>query len=146
MGFRLRLCRFAAVLFCLFLFGATQLAQASFSLLFEGLVRTVNTGGSITLSSPAALVVDPAGDVYIADTANNRIVEVNAQGTPSVLTIGGLSPASLSSPSGIAIDGARNLYIADMGNSRVVKVNPLGAGSTLEARPRQTINISGGPN
>ena len=127
---RLRSCRLAAVLVGLFLIGATRPAQASFSLTFQGVVRTVNTGGSITLGSPAALVVDPAGDLYIADSGNNRIVEVNAQGTASVLTITGLSPA-LSSPHGIAIDGAGNLYIADTGNSRVVKVSPSGAGSTL---------------
>jgi uncharacterized protein (TIGR03437 family) len=131
MVFYLRSCGRAAVLVCLFLLGVTQVAHASFSLTFQGEVRTVNTGGSITLGSPAALVVDPAGDVYIADTGNSRIVEVSAQGTASVLSITGLSPASLSSPSGIAIDGAGNLYIGDTGNSRVVKVSPSGAGSTI---------------
>src|SRR5580700_825900 len=99
MVFCLRYCARAAVLVCLFLLGVTQLAHASFSLAFQGTVRTVDTGGSITLGSPAALVVDPAGDLFIADTANNRIVEVNAQGTPRVVAITGLSPASLSSPS-----------------------------------------------
>ncbi len=131
MIFCLRSRRLAPVLVCLSLFGATQLAYASFSLTFQGIVRTVNTGGSITLNSPAAIAVDPAGDVFIADTNNNRIVEVNAQGTASVVAITGLSPASLSSPSGIAIDGAGNLYIADTGNVRVVIVSPSGAGSVI---------------
>jgi uncharacterized protein (TIGR03437 family) len=131
MVLRLRSCRLAAVLVWMFLFGATQLAHASASLLFRGLVRTINTGGSITLLSPSAMVVDPAGDVFIVDTNNTQIVEVNAQGTASLLTITGLSPASLSSPSAIAIDGAGNLYIADTGNIRVVKVSPSGAGSVI---------------
>ncbi|MGD0132106.1 MAG: NHL repeat-containing protein, partial [Bryobacteraceae bacterium] len=131
MVFSLRSCGRAVVLVCLFLFGVTQLAHATFSLTFQGVVRTVNTGGSITLGSPAALVVDPAGDVYIADASNNRIVEVNAQGTARVVAITGLSPASLSSPSGIAIDVAGNLYIGDTGNSRVVMVSPSGAGSVI---------------
>jgi sugar lactone lactonase YvrE len=103
---------------------------ASFSLTFQGLVQTVNTGGSISLSSPAGIILDPAGDVFIVDTGNNRIVEVNAQGTASVLTITGLTP-SLSSPSGIALDSAGNLYIADTGNSRVVEVTPAGIGSVI---------------
>jgi hypothetical protein len=69
------------------------------------------------------MVVDSAGNIYIADTGHGQIVEVNAQGTTSVLTISGLSPA-LVSPAGIAIDGSGNLYVpdADPANSRVVKV------------------------
>jgi DNA-binding beta-propeller fold protein YncE len=122
-------CRWVAVAAALVLL-ATGVSFASFSLTFQGLVRTLNTGGSITLSSPAGTVVDGAGDVFVVDTGNNRIVEVNAQGTASVLTITGLSP-SLSSPSGVAIDGAGNLYIADTGNSRVVKIATAGAGSVV---------------
>jgi sugar lactone lactonase YvrE len=103
---------------------------ASFSLTFQGLVRTLNTGGSITLSSPAGIVVDTAGNVYIVDTGNSRIVGVNAQGVASAVTITGLSPA-LSSPSGIAIDGSGNLYVADTGNNRVVEITAAGAGSVI---------------
>ncbi len=88
----------------------------------------MNTGGSITLSSPAGVIVDSACNVYVADTGNNRIVEVSALGVASVLTINGLTPA-LSSPNGIAIDGSGNLYIADTGNSRVVKVDTSGNGT-----------------
>jgi sugar lactone lactonase YvrE len=103
---------------------------ASFSLTFQGLVRTLNMGGSITLSSPAGVVVDSAGNVFMTDTGNSRIVAVSAQGTASVVTITGLSPA-LSSPTGIALDGAGNLYVADTGNSRVVKITPAGPGSVV---------------
>jgi sugar lactone lactonase YvrE len=124
-----RLCLRLAVAAALILMTA-GVSFGSFSLTFQGLVQTLNTGGSISLSSPAGMVVDPAGDVFTVDTGNNRIVEVNAQGTASVLTISGLSP-SLSSPSGVAIDGAGNLYVADTGNSRVVKVTPAGAGSAV---------------
>src|ERR1700733_15034062 len=128
LGLRLR--SFASALACLLFLTVAQFAHATAGLTFTGLVRTINTGGSITLNSPGALVVDPAGDQFIADTNNNRIVEVNAQGAASVLTISGLSPA-LSAPSGLAIDGAGNLYIADTGNSRIVEVSASGAGSTI---------------
>ena len=105
-------------------------ALASFSLTFQGLVRTLNAGGSITLASPAGAVADSTGNVFMAVTGNNRVVEVTAQGTVMLLKITGLSPA-LSSPTGLAIDGAGNLYIADTGNSRVVKVTVEGAGSAI---------------
>ena len=45
------------------------------------------------LSSPSGIVVDAAGDVYVVDTGNSRIVEVNAQGVASIVTITGLNPA-----------------------------------------------------
>jgi DNA-binding beta-propeller fold protein YncE len=130
LGLRLR--SFASALACLFLLTFAQVAHATFSLTFQGNVQTINTGGSITLSSPSGIVVDPAGDIFIADTVSGsgRIVEVNAQGTSSVLTISGLSPA-LGSLSGIAIDGGGNLYITDPGNSRVVKVSSSGAGAVI---------------
>ncbi len=130
LGLRLR--SFASALACLFLLTAAQVAHATFSLTFQGTVQTINTGGSITLSSPSGIVVDSAGDTFIADTLNGtgRIVEVNAQGTASVLTISGLSPA-LGSVSGIAIDGSGNLYIADTSNTQVVKVTSSGAGSVI---------------
>jgi sugar lactone lactonase YvrE len=105
------------------------MSWASFGLSFQGLVQALNTAG-ITLISPAGIVVDPAGDVYIVDTGNSRIVDVNAQGVASVVTITALSPA-LSSPNGIAIDGSGNLYVADTGNSRVVEITPAGAGSVI---------------
>ena len=69
--------------------------------------------------------MDTAGDVYIVDTGDTRIVEVNALGVASVVTITGLTPA-LSSPSGIAVDGSGNLYISDTGNSRVVEITAAG--------------------
>ncbi len=132
MIFCLRSCRIASILLCLFLFGVTQLAHATANLNFGGLVRTLNTTGGTALNSPSALVVDPAGDVYIADLNNNqnRGSERAGYSVGSCASLG-LSPASLSSPWGIAIDGAGNLYITDVGNNRVVKVSPSGAGSTI---------------
>jgi sugar lactone lactonase YvrE len=106
-------------------------AQATSSVTFQGNVQTLNMG-SITLSSPSGIVVDSAGDTFIADTVSGsgRIVEVNALGTASVLPISGLSPA-LGPLSGLAIDVAGNLYIADTSNTRVVKVTSSGAGSVI---------------
>ncbi len=110
---------------------------ASFSLTFQGLVRRLATAG-ITLGSTGDVVVDTAGDVYIVDTGNNRIVEVNALGVASVVTITGLTPA-LSSPSGIAVDGSGNLYISDTGNSRVVEITAAGVGSAISTG---SVNLS----
>ena len=66
--------------------------------------------------------MDGAGDVFIADTYNNRVVEVPAGGGPQI-TVG----SGLSYPIGVAVDGAGDVFIADSGNNRVVEV-PAGGG------------------
>jgi uncharacterized protein (TIGR03437 family) len=80
-------------------------------------------GQAVSLNSPNGLCVDPAGNVYIADTGNNRIRAVSPDGV--VKTIAG--PDQLNAPRGVAIDAARNLWIADTGNHRVVVLPPGGA-------------------
>jgi sugar lactone lactonase YvrE len=118
-------------------FGVCQNAHAGSGLAFRGLVQTLPTTGANALSFPAGIVVDSAGDIFIADTGNNRIVEVNAQGTAAGFTITGVS--ALSSPSGIALDSAGNLYIADMGNNRIVKATSSGAGAVV---PMGSVTLS----
>ncbi len=90
---------------------------------------------SATLSSPAAIALDGAGNLYIADTGNQRIRVVNAStGILTTFAGGGsgcanqadsagdgcpAASATFSSPTGIAVDGAGNLIIADTGNNSV---------------------------
>jgi hypothetical protein len=62
----LRLTQLAKGLLCLLLLWPAQ-SWASFTILFNGVVSIVNTG-SIVLNDPAAVVVDAAGNVYLADT------------------------------------------------------------------------------
>ena len=81
------------------------------------------------LNYPAAVAVDKAGNVYIADTGNHRIRRVDVSGT--ITTIAGTGEpgyggdggpaveARLASPYAVAVDGSGNLYIADLGNYRI---------------------------
>jgi trimeric autotransporter adhesin len=91
------------------------------------------------LYSPAGLAFDSNGAMYIADTDNNRIRSVSANGTISTIAGNGLAgyvdgaaaSASFSGPTGIAVDSGLNLYIADTGNNVVRKLTPGGTVSTV---------------
>lgn len=72
-----------------------------------------------TLSYPGGVVVDGSGDLYLADTGNNRVLkETFSSGSWSESVV---QTSALSYPSAVALDGAGNLYIADTGNNRVLE-------------------------
>ena len=94
-------------------------------------------GGAATageLNLPQGVALDGAGNLYIADTANNRIRRVDAF-TGEITTVAGTGAqgyagdgalatlAEFNQPQGIAVDGEGNLYIADTGNNVVRKIN-----------------------
>ncbi|HUK30534.1 MAG TPA: choice-of-anchor D domain-containing protein, partial [Candidatus Acidoferrum sp.] len=83
------------------------------------------------LNGPKAVVVDPSGNVFIADTNNHVIREVPLGAGSKIQTVvgnrtaafagdGGVpTSASLHSPAGIALDRLGGLFIADTANSRI---------------------------
>jgi sugar lactone lactonase YvrE len=88
-----------------------------------GTQTTVNTQGN-ALSVPNGVVVDAAGDVFIAEGGNGyngQVLKVPANGGQPT-TVG----TGLDYPQGLALDGAGNLYIADNNLNEVVKVTPAG--------------------
>jgi large repetitive protein len=112
---------------------------------YLGAVGDAGPATAAELYLPSSIVLDGAGNLYIADSAHNRIRLVCASGTSA--TISGTScsgagiistiagdgsagtsangPASssvLSDPSGVALDGAGNLYIADTGNDIIREI------------------------
>jgi serine/threonine protein kinase/streptogramin lyase len=101
---------------------------------------TDGLGGAARFSNPFAVAVDDGGNVYVADTANNTIRKITANGMVS--TLAGL-PGHLGSadgtgdsarfwnPQGVAADGAGNVYVADTDNRTIRKITPAGAVSTL---------------
>lgn len=94
------------------------------------------------LYNPAALVVDGAGDLYIADRGHNVVKKVNPSGVTTIVagsgsgatgrpTPGDPTASSLDDPTGLALDTSGNLYIADSGNNLVERITPTGVLSVI---------------
>ncbi len=116
--------------------------QNQYSSLAEGPGRALTTG----LNGPTGLAVDSAGNLYVADTGNNRILrypkpfsqpagyqfpnliigQTSFNGAAS--NSGGvkastlfLSGGSFFAHTGLTLDAAGNLWVADTGNNRVLR-------------------------
>jgi sugar lactone lactonase YvrE len=101
---------------------------------FSGVANNEGLSAS-SLNFPTDIAVDAAGNLYVADSNNNRVLEYDTPlttdavadrvfGQPDFTTgtpnTGGLSASSLWLPSGVAVDSSGNLYVGEFANNRVV--------------------------
>ncbi|MEP7105886.1 MAG: LuxR C-terminal-related transcriptional regulator [Chloroflexota bacterium] len=93
------------------------------------------------LNAPHGLAFDGEGNLYIADTGNNRVRRVTPTGTISTVAGTG-SPDQLKFPTGLAVDAGGNLYVADTGNNRVRKIDSRGRLSTVAAQLDQPLGVA----
>jgi hypothetical protein len=117
-------------------------------------------GGPATaahLTLPSGVFVDQFGNIYIADSGNNRIRKVVAS-TGVIQTIVGTGTAGsggdggpalsaeLSGPSGLFVDGKGNIFIADSQNNKIREVvAATGIIQTVAGNGVQGFSGDGGP-
>ena len=105
---------------------------------------TCNTS-STGLCDPDGLAVDSSGDLYVADSGNNRVLEYTTpltSGTTADLVLGQAdfvqaiaetTANTMCGPYGVAVDSSGNLYVADETNNRVLEYNaPLSSGANAQ--------------
>jgi len=107
---------------------------------FAGGTRGYVDGHGITarFSTPLGIAIDANDNLYVADSANQRIRKISPEGY--VITLAGQSKgnqdgwgpnAKFNSPSGIAVDAQGNVYVSDDKNRKIRKVSPEGTVTTV---------------
>ncbi len=98
------------------------------------------------LGHPEGIAKDPEGDLWVADTGNNRIQEFSEKGA-SLFQFGtaGAGEREFSGPSGVAVDGNGDVWVADTGNSRLEEWTPFGVRTGSQGNEeREGLTIVGG--
>jgi sugar lactone lactonase YvrE len=100
-------------------------------------------GAAARFQSITDVAIDRSGAVIVADTGNNAIRRISADGV--VTTIAGALPnkgsgdgialaSRFDAPGGMARDNAGNIFVADTGNFTVRKLTPSGAAATFAGK------------
>ncbi len=115
-------------------------------------------GGPATaarLNDPGSVTADLLGNLYIADTHNNRVRKVSPSGIITTIAGTGVAgysgdggaalAAKLNYPEGVVLDPAGNIYVSEYFNNCVRKITPAGIITTIAGNGTAGFSGDGGP-
>mgnify|MGYP003964844697 CR=1 FL=1 len=104
----------------------------------QGFKNALNVAAEF--NSPIDIVIDSAGNIYVADMNNNKIRKIDRSNNDMVTTFAGSSlgyadgsttDAKFKYPSGLTMDFAGNIYVTDSYNNRIRHITTDGVVSTI---------------
>ncbi len=101
-------------------------------------------GLQASFNTPSGIAIDSKGNLYVADTGNNRIRKITPDGLVSTVAGDGSAgyldgpavSARFDGPIGITVDDRGNIYVADSYNDRIRLITPDGRVSTVAGAGR----------
>lgn len=94
--------------------------------------------GPALLNKPVGIAFDAQGNLYVADSDNDKVRKITPAGAMTILagsTIGyadGIGAAAqFNRPSALCLDVQGNVYVAEAGNKRIRKITPGGVVTTI---------------
>ena len=118
---------------------------------YAGNGATDGAGTNALFNQPQGVAVDGAGNLYVADTANNTVRVISPGGVSRTLAgVAGVAGsndgngpgASFNQPTGIALDSATNIYVTDYASSTVREITQAGQVTTIAG----TAGVTGSAN
>jgi Chitobiase/beta-hexosaminidase C-terminal domain/NHL repeat len=109
-------------------------------------IPSTTTFGGTKLSGPTGIAVDSSGDLFLADTGNNRVVEFSSTGAASVVSTGTIT---LGSPYSVAVYPSGQLVVSDKANGVVLingsssQVLSFGTAYTTTSAKGVTLDLNG---
>src|SRR5215208_6168119 len=96
-------------------------------------------GAAASFNTPSGLAISSDGNLFVADTGNNRIRKITPEGQVSTVagdgtagySDGPAAQARFNAPIGVAVDASGKIYVADSYNDRIRLITPEGQVSTV---------------
>ena len=92
-------------------------------------------GTAAHFSSPRGVAVDAWGNLYVADSLNDRIRKITPDGSVTTLRMADGTIAAFDRPQKLGVDMVGNIYVSESSSHRVLRLTPAGELTTLATLP-----------